>query len=249
MSAYDSHSAVERDTGGSLQSARLIVPIVLELLQSKPARVVDIGCGLGAWLLAFKENGAEVLQGLDGAYLDPAQLLIGQNQFKAVNLGQLEEIQGEWDMAICLEVVEHLSPDAGSSLIDAITRVAPVVLFSAALPGQNGRGHINLQWPAYWEQIFASNGYRRLDPIRRHIWQDNRIEWWYRQNLYLYVSNAALSKSERLQMEVARTPNLRDEWVHMSVVSQTDSLTATLGKIPQLARRALLNRLRWGHPQ
>lgn len=50
-------------------------------------------------------------------------------------------------------------------------------------------------------------------------------------------------------MEVARTPNLRDEWVHMSVVSQTDSLKATLGKIPQLARRALLNRLRWGHPQ
>ena len=33
-------------------------------------------------------------------------------------------------------------------------------------------------------RIFADSRCQRVDLIRPLIWQDDRVEWWYRQNLY-----------------------------------------------------------------
>jgi 2-polyprenyl-3-methyl-5-hydroxy-6-metoxy-1,4-benzoquinol methylase len=58
----------------ALRSARIVVPVLLKII--KPASVVDVGCGHGAWLRAFQENGVKVIKGLDGSYIDQSQLLI-----------------------------------------------------------------------------------------------------------------------------------------------------------------------------
>jgi hypothetical protein len=59
-----------------------------------------------------------------------------------------------FDLAICLEVAEHLPPEAAEGFIDSLTRLAPVVLFSAAITFQVGNQHLNGQWPDYWATLF-----------------------------------------------------------------------------------------------
>ena len=243
MNGYSDHISVENDTKGSLQSARIVVPILFEYLNPKPRRVVDFGCARGAWLKACQENGVESIQGLDGPYLDRSKLVIDSTCFKSTDLSGPLEIEGEWDMAICVEVAEHLPQKVGPALVRALTRSAPLVLFSAAVPGQTGRGHINEQWPIYWKHLFEEHGFSRLDPVRRHIWQDNRVEWWYRQNIFLYVSESILAVSEPLRLELEAANRMPDEWVHVHLLSQYMSLRGILRKLPGVAWHALKRRI------
>src|SRR5229473_5374813 len=134
----------------SLESARLVAGFVAELIM--PHSVVDVGCGLGGWLRAFGEKGAAVLHGIDGNYVDRSKLYFDPSGFEVADLARSFRIFGRFDLAICVEVAEHI-PDAQSgNLIKALTEAAPVVLFSTALPGQGGRGHVNEQWPEYWHE-------------------------------------------------------------------------------------------------
>jgi SAM-dependent methyltransferase len=245
MSAYGHHTSVETDTKGSLESARVIVPIIVGLL--KPKSVIDFGCGLGAWLKAFQENGVEEVKGLDGPYLDRSKLLIDNTSFRSVDLCQPVDIEGRWDLAICLEVAEHLPPMAGAALVRVLTDSAPLVLFSAAIPGQTGRGHINEQWPVYWRQLFERQGFRRLDPVRRHIWQDHRVDWWYRQNILLYASEEAIAVSEALRAEQELADRMQDEWIHVHVLSSYTRLRGVLRELPRAALRAFKHRIGF-HP-
>src|SRR5437868_6499122 len=105
---FDYHS----DT--TMRSARIVVPLVLDLV---PARsVVDVGCGRGIWLSAFRENGVQELRGLDGAYVDRTKLLIRAEEFEAVDLEQPVRLDRRYDLALCLEVGEHLSAAASGRL-------------------------------------------------------------------------------------------------------------------------------------
>src|SRR6266481_2972405 len=71
--AYD-NSFFDHQVDGALSSARVVVPIVMELV--RPTSVIDIGCGRGAWLKAFAENGVADLKGIDGDYVDCDKLMI-----------------------------------------------------------------------------------------------------------------------------------------------------------------------------
>src|SRR5277367_2234772 len=90
---------------GSLNSARVIIPLLLRLV--RPKSVVDVGCGRGAWLKAFQENGIDNICGIDASPVDPSTLLIPREKFIAADLVNLDQIQGNFDLALCLEVLEH----------------------------------------------------------------------------------------------------------------------------------------------
>jgi SAM-dependent methyltransferase len=200
-----------------LDSARVVVPILLELIS--PTSVLDVGCGRGAWLRAFEERGVKVLRGLDGTYVDSARLLVDPQCFTPMDLSsQSCTIAGRYDVALCLEVAEHLPAKFGDRLIEALTEAAPVVVFSAAVPGQGGIHHVNEQWPNHWTQRFAKRGFRMLDPLRPRVRNDARVAWFYRQNMLLYASDDAISGNPGLQRELDRVPPEDMEWVHMTVV-------------------------------
>ena len=203
---------------GSLRSARLVVPIVMRLVRL--GSVLDVGCGWGSWLKAFQEHGVSVVRGFDGSWADQDRLLIDKRNFRTVDLTEPFEPGDRFDLAVCLEVAEHLPERAASRLIQTLTRAAPLVLFSAAIPGQGGHGHINEQWPEYWAMLYREHGFRRLDPIRRHVWQDDRIEWWYRQNLYLFASDEAIRNSVALRAEEQYTRAPHAEWIGKIVVDE-----------------------------
>src|SRR5204862_3532668 len=144
----------------SLRSARAVVPLVMELV--RPASVLDVGCGLGTWLAAFAEAGVADFLGMDGDYVDRAKLKIPAERFRAADLTNPPSPGRTFDLAVCLEVAEHLPEKASPRLVELLATAAPVVLFSAALPGQGGTRHINEQWPAFWQRLFAARGFVRL---------------------------------------------------------------------------------------
>jgi len=229
----------ETITPSALQSAQVIVPLLSRLV--RPNSVIDIGCGYGAWLKVFQEHGVKRVCGLDGDHVDRSKLLIDPVYFIPVDLAERFQLSERYDLTICLEVAEHLPQSAAARFIRSLTTVAPFVLFSAAVPGQKGTGHVNEQWPSYWKSLFAENGFRRLDPIRRHIWKDNRIEWFYRQNIFLYVSQSILMESESLQAE-ERLAEL--DVTYIDFLNRYRTLRGVLGELPRVVSDAIRRRIR-----
>ncbi len=217
---------------GALRSARALVPILLELVE--PASVVDVGCGRGAWLCAFQECGVSEVRGVDGAYVEREKLLVAPERFTAADLRRPEQLTGRYDLALCLEVAEHLPASVAPELVAALTRLSPVVVFSAAIPGQSGTEHVNEQWPEYWDGLFAERSYRLVDVIRPRVYGDSRIEWWYRQNMVLYASAEGLAKWPRLAgAGDGGVPRL--EWVHVDILRRALQAYAS----PRYLARAL----------
>lgn len=161
---------------GCQASAAVVVPLVVQHLQ--PRTVLDVGCGEGWWAHAFAEAGCDVL-GIDGAVLDTRP---AGPRFAHHDLSAPFAACGRFDLAVALEVAEHLPPWRADSFVADLCTVAPDVLFSAAIPGQGGVGHLNEQWPAYWVDLFRAHGYAVSGALRWQIWSDDRVENWYRAN-------------------------------------------------------------------
>jgi SAM-dependent methyltransferase len=175
--------------GTSYASAQRIVPLMLTLA---PARsVLDVGCGTGHFLRAFREAGISDLTGVDGDYVPRDQLVIDAHQFRACDLAAGFDLRRRYDLVVSLEVAEHLPPAAAGSFVDSLVRHGSVVLFSAAIPYQGGTAHLNEQWPSYWAGRFAQRGYQAYDPIRPAIWSDDAVAWWYRQNILVFADAQA----------------------------------------------------------
>lgn len=171
----------------SSRSAAVVVPFVMSMV---PARsVVDVGCGIGCWAGQFLSHGASVI-GVDGDWVDRTSLRIPETCFLPRDLSNQLRLNDRFDLAVCIEVAEHLPPDRASSLIEDLVGLAPCVLFSAAVPDQGGTGHLNEQPLPYWAAKFAAHGYQPADCIRLRIWDDERISWWFRQNLIFFAAPA-----------------------------------------------------------
>lgn len=181
--AYDASFYADLQEGAR-RSARHVLPLVFERI--KPASVVDFGCGSGGWLAEAEALGADGF-GLDGPWVPQDALEIAAERFQVADLTQPVKLGRSFDLALCLEVAEHLPAEAGAILIQTLTRHAPAVLFSAAIPGQGGTDHVNEAWPEVWHGHFAEAGFDCHDIIRSAIWTDARIEPWYRQNLLLFI--------------------------------------------------------------
>jgi SAM-dependent methyltransferase len=175
---------------GSVRSAQRLLPIVFDLIH--PRSVIDVGCGIGTWLSVAQQLGVSDFIGLDGDYVDRAMMLIPEEKFIACDLNRPLPVDRPFDMAICVEVVEHLPALAAPKIVADLVRVAPVIIFSAAAPGQGGDNHLNEQWPEYWQSLFALHSYRFCDFIRPRIWNDSEIECWYRQNAFVVAADGFL---------------------------------------------------------
>jgi SAM-dependent methyltransferase len=196
--------AAHRDR--SLRSARVIVPRLLSHINVRS--VVDIGCGLGTWLRAFQESGVADVAGYDGAYIDRAALLIDERLFSSVDLREDFSIPRRFDLAISLEVAEHLPENCANSLVYRLTTVAPAVLFSAAIPGQGGREHLNEQWQDYWRNIFSSYSFYPVDLIRPSVRGRSDVELCYQQEAYASVSGSAISGGTASEYGVEQISNI-----------------------------------------
>ena len=170
-----------------LKYAELLAPLL------NPKSVVDVGCGRGSWLKAFKEKGAVKLVGYDGSWNNQENMIDQSIIFHGVDLNKpiLVSDPERFDLAMSLEVAEHLEPSSATDFVGSLTKLSDVVLFSAAYLNQGGTNHINEQPHTYWATIFASFVYLPFDLFRPIVWGDSEIELWYQQNAFLYVRKNA----------------------------------------------------------
>jgi SAM-dependent methyltransferase len=225
---------------GSLRSARTVVPMVLRLFPA--SSVIDIGCGVGAWLRAFAEYGITEIAGYDGGYVSPALLMIPPEHFNPIDLRQQITLPRRFDLAVSLEVAEHLPENCAPGFARLLTSAAPVVLFSAAIPGQGGSDHVNEQWQDYWRALFATQGYQPLDCIRPAIRGHHDVEYWYQQNIIVYCSPEVL----QMRQDLAPVPHqVSLNLVHPDLYgsSRRPGFKQTIQMLPGLLVTALSKRL------
>jgi hypothetical protein len=180
--------------------------------------------------------------GLDGAHVSRERLRIPAEHFAVMDLERVTPTTRQFDLALCLEVAEHLSAAGGKRLVNALCQSSPVVIFSAAAPGQGGTHHVNEQWLEYWISTFAISGFIPFDIYRPRIAYDFRIAWWYRQNIMLFV---APGLEEHFRARFRDTPRfVGQEWVHVETVRHLLTVRGILRALPQSVWRSLSTKVR-----
>ncbi len=185
--AYDA-AFFESLHDGASRSAAAAVPLLCAFFH--PRSVVDVGCGTGLWLAAFRAQGVIDVLGIDGPWVPGSQRAIPEALFREHDLARPLTLDRRFDLALCLEAAEHLPAEAAPLLVESLTRLAPVVVFSAAIPHQGGDGHVNEQWPSYWARLFGSRGYEVVPFLRQSLWNRSDLEVWYRQNMLCFAARA-----------------------------------------------------------
>jgi SAM-dependent methyltransferase len=218
----------------NLTAPRIIVPIVNSMI--KPTSVVDVGCGLGTFLKAFKELGVKNVLGLDGKWVNRNLLFkyIEPDEFKEVDLESPIQVNRRFDLVISVEVAEHLSEKRADGFVNDLVKLGDNVLFSAAIPGQGGDHHINEQWISYWREKFERHGYQLRDLFRDKLWDNQDVFWWYRQNMFLFVSEKSFlyQPSQKQPEKVLHVvhPDLFHTWINYRDKNAIKRYTKVLAK-------------------
>jgi len=174
---------------GAQRSASIVVPFVQSFVDAKS--VVDVGGGEGWWAEEFARDGARALVLDETGPVPPLPPTISERGVERAYFDAVRHahwpLEEKFDLAVCLEVAEHVDAETGDYLVEFLTAAAPVILFSAAIPGQGGHGHVNEQWPQYWAERFYEDGLVCTEKFRDEFWDNEKVEPWYRQNLLLFA--------------------------------------------------------------
>jgi len=231
----------------SRKSAEVIVPLIIDLVS--PRSVIDVGCGTGTWLSVFKAHNIDEITGIDGQWVQEEMLQIPKSCFFAHDLSQSLNIDKRFDLAVSLEVAEHLDKKYARKFVTTLVKLSSVIVFSAAIPFQEGTHHINEEWPDYWAKLFGEHEYVPIDCIREKVWNNEDVAWWYAQNILIFAEKQHASKNPKLQKAFELTRVSQLSIVHPSKYLQTafrrSSLRQTLQMLPSLTVKAIRKKLRF----
>jgi SAM-dependent methyltransferase len=182
--------------GRVTSSAEAIMGVVFDLCSIES--IIDFGCGTGTWINTAQSFGAKRVLGIEGHWLEEKYLDNPYLEILRYDLSRPINIKETFDLAISLEVAEHLPADRAETFVEDICRTSKKVLFGAAIPNQGGVGHLNEQWQSYWATLFLNLDYKAFDVIRPKIWSNPEIPFWYRQNTVLYIHQDELDKNNQI---------------------------------------------------
>jgi len=148
---YKSINSLEKDQAEALCRA------VTKLYN--PRSVIDIGCGTGLYLAPFTCE--KVGFDLSEEAFSPEVLQVNRSLVYTNDLRKRENAFLINDVALCLEVVEHIGSEHADTIVANIGEYADTIILTAAPPGQAGLNHVNCQPQQYWEEKFAKYGFKR----------------------------------------------------------------------------------------
>jgi glycosyltransferase involved in cell wall biosynthesis len=148
-----------------------------------PEKVVDIGCGPGMLVYSLREVG------IDAFGYDVDERINNKEYLKQVSLFDLNDPA---DVVTCMEVAEHIENGLSDNVVDSVIRnIKPggILIWTAAIPGQGGVGHINCQEKEYWQEKFE-----RKNMIRNSEMEKELIEYtlngtymgWFVNNVMIF---------------------------------------------------------------
>lgn len=158
-------------------------------------RVVDVGCGTGSFVRAMNDLGVETV----GCEMSARARRYAERQGVTVYPFLLAEhvsqvlVGSPYDVATCFEVAEHVPAHLAGRLVEYLVACAPVVVLTAAPPGQGGHGHINEQPQSYWIDLFEAAG-RPYDEAAttwaRKEWEANGVADFLCENVMVFGTGA-----------------------------------------------------------
>jgi hypothetical protein len=216
-------------------SASQIVPYICKYLQ--PESVIDVGCCLGAWTSRLKAAGVPVVQGIDGDWAKdhPEQTLKGDD-FIVADLRCPINLKKRYDLAICLEVGEHLPEARAGVIVKTLTTASDTILFSAATPNQGGTFHINEKHIQWWEEKFSRHNYRRIGPVGARFSGNTDVNHWYIKNTQLYVKAGSTKAENKAEQFVQKTDPSLVDLISISPRSLAPFIISCEGSLEVLSR-------------
>jgi hypothetical protein len=133
-------------------------------------------------------------------------------------------------LVLSAEVAEHLPNEVSDTFIDSIVQHGNVVLFSAAAPGQGGTYHVNEQWQDFWVEKFDKRGYLPIDFLREKLWYKKGVDWWYKQNMILFVKKEVLNNSPELNKLYQEYKKEQYKLVHPEMIFAQKNIHNSLGR-------------------
>jgi hypothetical protein len=150
----DFHTSIENDEYP--QAVRLAEYISQYL---HPSKFIDFGCSTGLYLREIKNKIPTILS-IGYEFSEPAvshALCSDVIQFDLTNKLDIEKVPNT--LGLCLEVLEHIADEHWHPVLENLTQNCDMILFSAAVPGQGGTGHINCRHKIDWIRRFHSLGW------------------------------------------------------------------------------------------
>jgi len=171
-------------------SAKAFVSIIIKYFQ--PKSVIDIGCGIGIYLAEMEKNNIKIL-GYDGSPAAIKGSLVGK-KIKLYDLCKPLKLKLKFDLCLCLEVAEHLEKKYAKTLVNSLSELSNIIIFTAATPGQGPKsiGHINEQPHKYWQKLFEQKNFKLNKKLTEKIRQEminKKVVWWITKNLMIFQKN------------------------------------------------------------
>lgn len=149
-----------------------VLPICARMMCQRPSRFLDIGCGNGKWgflareyadIWHWKPWGTCVVDGVEvfERYILPHHRLIYSRIIIGDALSVLPTLTEPYDIAVCADMIEHLTIEDGRRLLDMIRTVARVAYVTT---------------PVNWYRQGAAHG----NEAERHLclWTDEMLGEW-----------------------------------------------------------------------
>ncbi len=145
------------------RAGRRNAPIICGVLRDifpQDRRIIDVGCGTGRYLQQFKAAG---LLPVGVEYSPQLRKTCARRSLAVypfdVNVPTPHPEGAPFDLAISLEVAEHVPETLAEDFVRYFEGLARNVVFTAAQPGQGGTGHVNEQPKEYWVEKFQRFGF------------------------------------------------------------------------------------------
>lgn len=152
--------------------------------------VLDIGCGPGSYVHSLLEKNIDCLG------IDIDDRVVGRDHLRQISILDLpEDLVEVANLSLCFEVAEHIEEEKSDEVVKNVCSTLKdngYLIWTAAMPGQGGIGHINCQPKEYWSQKFESNGMIRnydLENNLKDFCKEGIYMGWFYQNVMIFYKN------------------------------------------------------------
>ena len=168
-----------------------VTPELVEILYKHfmPKSVIDFGCANGLHIATFEKLGAETF-GIEGT-LYYRDYIKGNysGEFAIIDLRMRFDIMRRFELATCIEVLEHLEEGSADTAVENIVRHADVFCITAS-PTETARFHINAKPKEYWVNKFesAGAGYQNAETnqLQDKFKTIGRMPIWMKEDLMIF---------------------------------------------------------------
>lgn len=139
-----------------------------EVLFPDARRYADVGAGTGTYAAEARRRGHPV-EACEYSRIGRAFARVHGVRCEPFDLTREPpaSLAGPFDLAYSLEVAQQVPEEGGMRMVSFLSRLAPLVVFSSAQPGQGGVGVHNFQPKSYWIDAFAERGMRHREDLSK----------------------------------------------------------------------------------